>query len=84
MASLRSQNGNAAHVYDLRSHGANVRSESHNLNLSNETIKIQIVQWYANVKLKGVLAMAKALMLIITIVCIVYIVYNFIKDKTNP
>ena len=25
--------------------------------------------------------MAKALMLIITIVCIVYIVYNFIKDK---
>ena len=25
--------------------------------------------------------MAKALMLIITIVCIAYIVYNFIKDK---
>ena len=35
VASLRSQNGNAAHVYNLRSRGANVRSE---------TIKIQIIQ----------------------------------------
>ena len=60
MASLRSQNGNAAHVYDLRSHGANVRSESHNLNLSNETIKIQIVQWYANVKLKRSISNGKS------------------------
>ena len=44
MASLRSQNGYAAHVYDVRSHGANVRSEFHSPNLGSETIKIQIIQ----------------------------------------
>ena len=44
VASLRSQNGYAAHVYDVRSHGANVRSEFHSPNLGSETIKIQIIQ----------------------------------------
>ena len=44
VATLRSQNGYAAHVYDVRSHSANVRSEFHSPNLDSETIKIQIIQ----------------------------------------
>lgn len=44
VAFLRSQNGNAAHVYDVRSHGADLRSEFHSPNLDSETIKIQIIQ----------------------------------------
>ena len=35
-ASLHSQNGNAAHVYDVRSHGSDLRSEFDSPNLGNE------------------------------------------------
>ena len=53
MTSLRNQNGNVAHVYDVRSHGVNVRSEFHSPNLGNENCKyfidtVEIVNKYIN------------------------------------